>query len=273
MPTEIRNTVSFSILDWGDFFLAQIRQPMEGPVYEELVTSFNNPPLKGTETPIVFDTTRFDAFTKNESRFLFDLKKSGLRVSLLCNEKYVSKLVSEGIDSAIPHGNNIRKALQAVGENFRPKMDADLINPFLEGTLRVMGSQTGNKISVGKPYVIKEETPSDICGLIPLSSSVITGMVTLEFPKATITQIASKVKGKDIKEVNEDAIAVVTEITNLVHGTSMMKLDENGFLMKRTAPAVISNAALPKIAAGKLSIGIPVDTGLGSAVLSIRVDT
>lgn len=106
-------------------------------------------------------------------------------------------------------------------------MDLNYINPFIEAVdsvfttmLSVQPRRNGVKVSNEQ-----SNTPS-ITSLVGLSGQV-SGVVALRFPPPTALQLAGRMLGTEMSEINEEVTDAVSELVNMVAGSAKAKFDHD----------------------------------------------
>jgi len=118
-------------------------------------------------------------------------------------------------------------------------MDVNLINPFIEATLNVLGTMASTKAQSGKPYLKKDEVArGDVSGVIGMTGET-KGTVSVSFTEKSILAIVSNMLAEEIKELNEEIKDAVGEITNMISGQARKALEELGRPLKAAIPTVI----------------------------------
>lgn len=118
-------------------------------------------------------------------------------------------------------------------------MDVKLVNPFIEATLHVLDTMASTKAQSGKPYLKKEKiAKGDVSGVIGLTGDT-KGTISVSFSEKSILSIVSNMFGDEMKELNDEIMDAVGEITNMISGQARQKLDELGRSLRAAIPSVI----------------------------------
>jgi chemotaxis protein CheX len=103
-------------------------------------------------------------------------------------------------------------------------VDVSYINPFIEAVdsvfttmLQVRPTRSGLKVS-GEP-----DQRSVLTSIVGLSGEV-SGVVALRFPPDTALQLAGRMLGSEMREINEEVIDAISELVNMVAGSAKAKL-------------------------------------------------
>ena len=118
---------------------------------------------------------------------------------------------------------------------------AAFINPFLESIVNVLETMANVKVTAGKP-VRKEEDAAhgDVTGIIGMASNQAKGSLAITFSSEAIFDIARRMLGEEVSEVDSTVTDLVGEITNMVTGGAKRLLAEEGYDFDMAIPAVVS---------------------------------
>lgn len=104
-------------------------------------------------------------------------------------------------------------------------MDVSYINPFIEAVdsvfttmLNVQPKRAGVKVSNG------ESKGAVITSLVGLSGQV-SGVVALRFPPDTALNLAGRMLGSEVAELNDEVTDAISEMVNMVAGSAKAKLN------------------------------------------------
>jgi len=119
-------------------------------------------------------------------------------------------------------------------------MDVEIINPFIDATMNVLETMASITPRPGKPYLKKAKLArGEVTGVIGLTGEV-SGTLSVSFTKTSILSVVSNMFGEEMKEINEEIMDAVGEITNIISGQARQKLEESGRSMKSAIPVVIT---------------------------------
>ena len=103
-------------------------------------------------------------------------------------------------------------------------MDVQLINPFINATLKVLETMAFVKAKAGKPFLKKDNTAKgDVSGIIGFTGET-NGTVSVSFDESCILKIVSSMFGEEITEINSEITDAVGEITNMISGQARQKI-------------------------------------------------
>lgn len=122
-------------------------------------------------------------------------------------------------------------------------MDAKLINPVLETTINVLTTMAHVKPNMGKPSLKSDEIAlGEVTGYMTMESPKVRASLAITFSKQSILDLAKRMLGEELTEVNDMAKDLAGEMTNMVVGgvkTMYLKL---GYNFNMTTPSVLYGA-------------------------------
>ena len=120
-------------------------------------------------------------------------------------------------------------------------MKADIINPFLSSVANVLSTMAMLEVTPGKPS-IKSDTSSrgDVSGIIGMTTTTINGSMAITFPANVAFEIANRMLGEKVTEINETVTDLVGELTNMVVGGAKGLLQEKGYDIGMATPVVVT---------------------------------
>ena len=120
-------------------------------------------------------------------------------------------------------------------------MKVEFINPFLESIVNVLETMANVKATPGKPQRKDEDVAQgDVTGVIGMASEQVKGSLAITFTSAAIFDIARRMLGEEVTEINNTVTDLVGEITNMVTGGAKRVLAEQGYDFDMAIPAVIA---------------------------------
>ena len=149
-------------------------------------------------------------------------------------------------------------------------MDVQMINPFIEATMKVLETMASTKAKAQKAYVKKDKKATgDVSGIIGITGEAM-GTISVSFSASSILAIVSKMFGEEMSEINDDIGDAVGELTNMISGQARQQLEAEGRLLKAAIPTVImgKNHSISHITDGPI-IAIPFETDNGSFAIEI----
>lgn len=120
-------------------------------------------------------------------------------------------------------------------------MKVEFINPFLTSMLNVLETMANLKATPGTPQRKADNmAQGDVTGIIGMASQEVKGSLAITFTSAAICDIAKRMLGDDITEINTTITDLVGEITNMVTGGAKRLLEEQGYDFDMAIPAVVA---------------------------------
>jgi len=150
-------------------------------------------------------------------------------------------------------------------------MNVEFINPFITALLNVVGMMGHTELTNEKPRIKNNEVSmGDVSGLIGMVGSETKGSLSITFEKSLALRIMQRMLGEKLKEIDEDVIDMVGEITNMVSGGAKKELSKKGFEFDMATPMIVSgtNHTIDHIHEGHVII-IPFGSDSGKAFIEI----
>jgi len=120
-------------------------------------------------------------------------------------------------------------------------MKVEFINPFLESIVHVLETMANVKATPGKPQRKDEDVAQgDVTGVIGMASEQVKGSLAITFTSEAIFDIARRMLGEEVSEINSTVTDLVGEITNMVTGGAKRVLAEQGYDFDMAIPAVVA---------------------------------
>jgi chemotaxis protein CheX len=120
-------------------------------------------------------------------------------------------------------------------------MKVEFINPFLESIVNVLETMADVKATPGKPQRKEDDTANgDVTGVIGMASEQVKGSLAITFSSEAIFDIARRMLGENVTEINSTVTDLVGEITNMVTGGAKRVLAEQGYDFDMAIPAVVA---------------------------------
>ncbi len=121
-------------------------------------------------------------------------------------------------------------------------MKVQLVNPFVDAAIEVIGQETGGQptrgsLAVqGNPY-----TTEDLTAVVGISGTV-RGSMYLSMSTATALALVSRMLGQAVEQFDELAQSGVAELSNVVAGTASTRLAALGYETTITPPLMLLGA-------------------------------
>ncbi len=149
-------------------------------------------------------------------------------------------------------------------------MDANIINPFINATLNVLGTMASVNAKPGKPYLKKDTVAKgDVSGVIGLTGDT-NGTISVTFDEGSILKIVSNMFGEEMNTVDNEIADAVGELTNMISGQARKELEEKGRVFHAAIPSVITGKGhqIIHITNGP-NIAIPFETDDGAFTIEV----
>ena len=134
-------------------------------------------------------------------------------------------------------------------------MNASYINPLLDAVQYVFKTMLGMNVTAGKPVLNKDKMPvHEVNGRIALSGAV-RGAICVSLPKILSLKVASCMLEEEYKELDEDSMDALKEITNMIAGNA--KSNFHGDSVQISVPDLMLGKSSDIYPAGLPIISIP----------------
>lgn len=150
------------------------------------------------------------------------------------------------------------------------RVDAALINPFIEAALKVLKTTATLEGRTKPPYIKKDQKAlGPITGCILLSGEPKISLA-LTFSASCILTAVSRMFGEELTEINEEIRDAVGEMMNQVCGQANNSLAQSGISRKAELSRVLSgeNHLIEHGGAGPVLL-IPIETPSGAFFMEV----
>jgi chemotaxis protein CheX len=150
-------------------------------------------------------------------------------------------------------------------------MNVAFVNPFLTSTINVLTTMASTEVKSGKPFLKTDRSAKgDVTGIMGMSGSQAKGSLAITFTEEAILHIYAQMLGEQAKEVNDDVVDCVGEITNMITSGAKAILSEKGFKFDLAIPTMVSgkNHSISHKTKGQI-ICIPFSTVAGSFFIEV----
>lgn len=122
-------------------------------------------------------------------------------------------------------------------------MDVKIINPFLEALLEVARTMAQLDIEVGQPSLKKgRHAPGAVTGFINLKGNPYRGSLAISFSRDALLLIYQNMLGEPLEDLDDSALDLAGEITNMVCGGAKQRLSQDGLDFELTLPSMLSGS-------------------------------
>ncbi len=152
-------------------------------------------------------------------------------------------------------------------------MNVELINPFIAATVNVLKTMARTDPKHGTPSIKQgSKTWGDVTGLIGMAGDGVCGSLIISFDEPCILKIVSNMLMEDFKEINNDVLDAVGEITNMISGGTKSALSEKGYNFNMATPMMITgkNISLSQLSKTPV-ITVPFTTEAGQFVVEAHI--
>lgn len=120
-------------------------------------------------------------------------------------------------------------------------MDVKIINPFLEALLDVAANMAQLELKVGRPVLKNDKVAQgEVTGLISLDGGQTQGSMAITFNESALLLVYEKMLGEELTAMDETALDLAGEITNMVCGGAKQRLAEKGYEFALATPSMLS---------------------------------
>ena len=120
------------------------------------------------------------------------------------------------------------------------KIDVAFINPFIEGTLKVLAATCGTKAVRKEIYLRKSDQISgDISAIVAMNSATKQGSMAISFEKKVFLEVVSRMLGEEFKEITPEIQDAAAELCNQIFGYARKNLNEAGYNLQPAIPSIV----------------------------------
>ncbi|MDH5517696.1 MAG: chemotaxis protein CheX [Gammaproteobacteria bacterium] len=119
--------------------------------------------------------------------------------------------------------------------------DVLVINALLDSLLKSISIMAGIKLVPGMAKVKNGNVSmGDVTGLMEMSGDDTKGSMALSFTKPFVIDLVKRIFGDEIDDINETAIDLTGELTNMVVGGAKNILSEKGLEIGMSTPHILT---------------------------------
>lgn len=150
-------------------------------------------------------------------------------------------------------------------------MRLDYIDPFIESARYVLSEMSHLEIKWGELSLKPSPTPTkDIVTIIGLAGDV-EGRVIFEMDDKTALTIAGRMNNADFTQFTPTVIDSLSELTNMMIGNAVSRLNDMGFKFTTSPPTFIKGKEISSATPQLETLVIPLDTRFGEVTLNIAI--
>ena len=151
-------------------------------------------------------------------------------------------------------------------------MRVEYLNPFVEGVDNVFQMMLGIK---PQRQAVKVSDPNNrnsarITSLIGISGQV-SGMVALRFPTETAVKLAGKFLGSEYKDVTDEVLDAIAELSNMVGGQAKSRFEHDPPLRLGLPTVVQGGDYRLKYPTNSVWLEIPYDSEAGAFSMEVTL--
>jgi chemotaxis protein CheX len=115
----------------------------------------------------------------------------------------------------------------------------ELVAPFIEAAAHVIHQTCGETVSKGRIFRLRSpQTTNDVSALVAITGSIM-GIVTYSMSMNTARELASRMIGDQLAELDEMGQSAVAELANMITGQAGIRLEQSGFPSDMSPPVVL----------------------------------
>ena len=150
-------------------------------------------------------------------------------------------------------------------------MRIDYIDPFVESTRSVLSEIAHLEIKNGAPSLRQSPMPTkDNVAIIGIAGDM-EGRIILEMDDRTALAFAGVMNDMSFEELTPIVIDSLSELTNMMIGNAVSRLNDMGFNFAITPPTFIKGKELLSSTPQVEALIVPLDTGYGEVILNIAI--
>ncbi len=150
-------------------------------------------------------------------------------------------------------------------------MDAALVNGFIGSAQRVLQSEVGEPINIGQVAVqTVPYTSQDVTTIIGVTGSV-EGVLMFGLSESTAKQIVSHMMGQEVETFDELAQSGIAELGNVIAGTAVTELADNGHVCTIAPPTLIIGRGTTISTVDIKRLVIPLVTSCGMVEMQVAL--
>jgi len=149
-------------------------------------------------------------------------------------------------------------------------MRMELIQPFINAADAVLAEALQSPLQIGDVTMDEEAfRPRGVASLITVKGDI-EGRIIFDVDTPTAAKVASYLAGSPMPESEEVARETVCELANMVIGSAITALNDQGFRFK-VSPPVVHQEAGEKSSVDQEALVMCFDTGSGNVFMNIAM--
>jgi CheY-specific phosphatase CheX/anti-anti-sigma regulatory factor len=176
--------------------------------------------------------------------------------SININKELKEQILSTGLRNVfrpVQSLDEIGDLLDMVKKGGPVNIDVNIINPFIESTLKTFEVQLGIPTKIGKASLRQPtfEKQYEVAAIIEISAKKFSGCLLVGFKKAAFVKIYNHMVGESLTEFNEEVGSGVSEIINIIYGGAKTILNSQDFGLQMVLPKVLVGDEIASVYANR----------------------
>jgi len=147
----------------------------------------------------------------------------------------------------------------------------EIISPFVEEAGRVLMQECREQVGRGKVYRVRSpQTSHDVSAIIAMTGAV-SGLVILSLEMRVAREVASRMIGEPVPELDPMAQSAIAELANMIAGQAGIGLEQAGFPTDISPPMLLVGAGTALATFNLTRLVIPLVLSFGDFLLDIAV--
>lgn len=117
-------------------------------------------------------------------------------------------------------------------------LNVEHINPFLMGSTQVLNQMCSIEAKVGRPYISDPISANESIIIMIGITGELRGQVVMSFQNDVAVDIASKMMGMPVVDMDDMAKSAIGELGNMILGTTATIFSSNGISVDITPPTI-----------------------------------
>ncbi len=120
-------------------------------------------------------------------------------------------------------------------------MRDEFVNPFVTSIINVLSVMAMIEAKASTPAIKSDEVArGDVTGLLGMAGEKARGTIAITFTEPVVSDIAQRMLGEEVTEIDDLVTDMVGELTNMVSGGAKKLLSEAGYRFDAAIPTMIS---------------------------------
>jgi chemotaxis protein CheX len=147
----------------------------------------------------------------------------------------------------------------------------EFVAPFIEAAARVILQTCGQTVAKGRIFRLRSpQTTNDVSALVAITGSV-AGIVTYSMPMLTACELASRMIGEPLTELDEMGQSAIAELANMITGQAGIKLEQTGFPTDMSPPIVLLGRGSSIVTFNLTRLVVPLVLSFGEVHIDVAV--